>query len=119
MNGSIEQPMNLTTSGCVGVLAGMWLGVGVSRWSSTGRPRLEMDDFLKHLESVGVSFVDSAADVDHAKTEDEFHFTAGEYLALHAVSVVEALRFPHPTPVPRYAAATQGRSRYAGRPSVN
>ena len=44
-----------------------------------------MDDFFTHLESVGVSFVDSppAADYAKAKTEDELRYAAGEHLALH------------------------------------
>ena len=46
-----------------------------------------MDDFFTHLESVGVSFVDSPAAADYAKAKTED-------LALHAVSITMALRLP-------------------------
>jgi hypothetical protein len=55
-----------------------------------------MEDFFKHLETLGVSMADSRAATDYSKanTQDELHYCAGEYLALHAVSITMALHLP-------------------------
>ena len=55
-----------------------------------------MDDFRKHIETLGISMADSRAAADYAKarTEDELCYAAGEHLALHAVSIATTLRLP-------------------------
>ncbi len=55
-----------------------------------------MEDFAKHLESLGVSMAESraAADYGKAKTDDELHFAAGEHLALHAAAITMPLGLP-------------------------
>lgn len=55
-----------------------------------------MDDFERHMQSFGVSMAESRAAADYAKarTADELHVVAGDYLALHATAVAAALRLP-------------------------
>ena len=55
-----------------------------------------MADFVKHLESLGVSMAESraAADYGKAKTDDELHFAAGEHLVLHAAAITMPLGLP-------------------------
>jgi hypothetical protein len=55
-----------------------------------------MEDFFKHLETLGVSMADSRAATDYSKanTQPELHYCAGEHLALRAVSITMSLHLP-------------------------
>jgi len=54
-----------------------------------------MDDYSKHLESLGILAESRvAAEYATATTDDELHFAAGEHLALHAAAITMSLGLP-------------------------